>query len=490
MENLILKTKKNVLYRSFKKTEYHKLLPLVLTLFFFIFFTACKKSLQENQMERTATSAELQSSAALSANNAQIGINVLLNTVVSNAILNDLKTYGNILDVLPELNVVAMRAANNKLPLINNLPYVSMANPDAERTGAPTDAVAATDFTNGLSTWDLDAVNVCDFGIGRTVDQDGTGVYIAVLDTGLPDSWRQYFPQERIATQYARSFGGGGGEMGTVSTQPNKWQHDQHTHGGHVTSTIIGYQFRSVYINGVAPKATIIPVKVLNQNGSGWSSVIARGIIYIANLKRDVLQNSPVIINMSFGGPVLDVVEKAAIDYAISQGVILVGAAGNSGDFGMLYPGAYQPVISAAAAGWMREWSVPNWWFAANVNDPSNVNDFYIAPFSSRQKTGQDLDVVAPGVNVVGPFQLNSGQLSYYYLSGTSMASPHVAGIVALMAQKKSTLTAAEAETIVESAALPMGAGSRNFGSYTISWGTNASGSGLITADAALAATN
>ena len=82
----------------------------------------------------------------------------------------------------------------------------------------------------------MDAVNVTDFGsTSRQVIQDGTGVYVAVLDTGLVDSWRQYFPQERIATQYAKAFNGGGGEMGNVSSPPNKWEHDQNSHGTHVT---------------------------------------------------------------------------------------------------------------------------------------------------------------------------------------------------------------------------------------------------------------
>ncbi len=78
--------------------------------------------------------------------------------------------------------------------------------------------------------------------------------------------------------EYGIAFGGGGGEVGTVSSQPMKWEHDQNSHGTHVTSTILGY-YRGVFdVTGVAPLATIIPVKVLNQNGSGWSSVVARGI--------------------------------------------------------------------------------------------------------------------------------------------------------------------------------------------------------------------
>jgi len=158
---------------------------------------------------------------------------------------------------------------------------------------------------------------------------------VAVLDTGLLDSWRKYFPQERIAEEYGKSFGGGGGEVGNVSEQPNKWEHDQDSHGTHVTSTIIGYNLRGNPINGVAPMATIIPVKVLNQTGSGWSSVIAKGITYVADLKKGPLAGHPVVINMSLGGSVLDAVEKAAIDYAISKGVIIVASAGNSGERGL-----------------------------------------------------------------------------------------------------------------------------------------------------------
>jgi subtilisin family serine protease len=422
-----------------------------------------------------------------------IGINVLLKTAVTPKILAELGTQGNVLQVIPELNALTMKTTSAKLSIIQKLSYVSAANPDGVRNGAPIDAVQITDFANGINTWNLDAVNVTNFGAGRTVQQDGSGVFVAVLDTGLPDSWRQYFPQERIATQYAKAFSGGGGENGNISEQPNKWEHDQNSHGGHVTSTIIGFQLGTASINGVAPKATIIPVKVLNQNGSGWSSVIAHGIVYIANLKAGPLSNSPVIINMSLGGPDLDAVEKAAIDYAISKGVIIVASAGNGGNEGMGYPGAYQPVISSANAGWVGQWSSSTWWYSTNVPDPSNPLDFYIDSSSSREKDGQDLDVAAPGSWVVGPYQVNSGQISYYFLLGTSMASPHVAGIVALMAQKSPSLNAAEAESILEAAAIPLGPGSRTVTepdgtTSTVTWGSDASGHGLITADAALSA--
>jgi subtilisin family serine protease len=371
---------------------------------------------------------------------------------------------------------------------------VAAANPDAERNGAPVDTVAATDFMDGLSTWDQDAINVTDYGFNnRQVDYDGTGVYVAVLDTGLLDSWRQYFPQERIAEEYGIAFGGGGGEVGSVSSQPNKWEHDQNSHGTHVTSTILGYSLRGTPVNGVAPMATVIPVKVLNQNGSGWSSVIARGIVYVADLKAGPLAGHPVVINMSLGGPVLDAIEKAAIDYAIGKGVIIVASAGNKGTAGMGYPGAYAPVISVAASGWTGEWKVSGWW-TQNVADPTNPADFYIGDFSSRQLAGQDLDVAAPGTWIVGPYQVNSGQLSYYYLGGTSMASPHVAGIAALMMQKNSELTQADVEAILEASAIYLAPGCRTVYDSSgvasnVCWGADATGAGLATADGALLVT-
>lgn len=68
---------------------------------------------------------------------------------------------------------------------------MAAANPDAVRNGSPVDTVAATDFGNGINTWDLDAIGVTDLGSGRSVTSDGSGVYVAVLDTGLVDQWRK-----------------------------------------------------------------------------------------------------------------------------------------------------------------------------------------------------------------------------------------------------------------------------------------------------------
>jgi len=439
---------------------------------------------------------------AFAAPDPSIGINVVLTGDVTEEALAELGKYGKVQDVIYAIDALTMRIKSSQLPSIQALGFVAAANPDAERTGAPIDTVEATDFSEGFGAWDMDVVNVTTepFVTTRAVDYDGEGVYVAVLDTGLVDAWRRYFPEERVAVEYAKSFGGGGGEVGNVSEQPNKWEHDQNSHGTHVTSTILGFQYGVNMFNGVAPMAKVIPVKVLNQNGSGWSSVIARGITYIADLKAGPLAGHPVVINMSLGGPALDAVEQEAIDYAISQGVIIVASAGNEGEYGMGYPGAYEPVISVAASGWVYEWLAfqqddPSWWYGKYVMEPTTAEMSYITTFSSRALPGQDLDVAAPGSWVVGPYKINSGnRLSYYYLGGTSMASPHVAGIVALMAQKNGALTAAQAEAALEASAIPLPAGCRDIvnpsvGWVKVCWGDDATGSGFATADAALAAT-
>jgi subtilisin family serine protease len=290
------------------------------------------------------------------------------------------------------------------------------------------------------------------------------------------------------------SYGGGGAAGNHISEQPHKWEQDTNSHGTHVTSTIIGYDYFGTPVNGVAPLATIIPVKILNQSGSGWWSMIAHGIVYIADLKAGPLAGHPMVINMSLSGSQPSALLEEAVNYAIAQGVIVVAAAANRGTAGMGYPGAYSQVISAAAAGWEEQFTTPDWWYALDVPNPTDPDDFFIAGFSSRELQGQDLDVAAPGRYVMGPYQASEGHAQYFFLSGTSMASPHVAGTAALMAEKTPGLTQAQAESILESTALPLAPGCAsviNLSGLTVQecWGANATGEGLIQADKAVAAT-
>jgi subtilisin family serine protease len=412
-------------------------------------------------------------------------------------------------------------------------------------------------------TWDTDMINSdVVHGMGYT----GKGVYVAVLDTGLAPNWKDYFPADRIATDLGMGFREDimwdeesqmFVETGVV--YETSWIGSRGaTHGTHVTSTIIGYNYYApndaaagypippVFVNGVAPDVTIIPVKVLSDYTIGvahlsedypdqkmvfgTSRAVAAGIDYATDLA--MAGYRPMIVTMSLGGPELSTYEQDAIDRAVSNGVIVVASAGNEGTDGMGYPGAYAPVISVGASGWRYEWYHPDkvapsstlpryrlWWLQDNtwgyndVTEDGLADDVYIAEWSSRELAGQELDVVAPGSWVRGPYPgtpgyahlpwwssgwgslvgLNPG--NYYYVGGTSMACPHVTGVAALMLEKNPDLTQAEVESILKSTALPIMPGSMEIydlsptmGWYTYSWGEDATGEGLIQADDAVAA--
>jgi len=416
---------------------------------------------------------------------------------------------------------------------------------------------------SGNSTWDADMIN------SDAVPQTGRGVYVAVLDTGMVPNWRDYFPEARVATNLGVGFyqavnfkAGNAGCDTEVEIGPlhqTTWVGSLgSTHGTHVASTILGYFYRSntdaaqgyplppIIVRGIAPDVTVIPVKVLADyhvparpkcglaGGDvvfGTDSMVTAGIRYVTSLKR--AGYSPMVINMSLGGSTLDAVEQDAIDDAIEAGVIIVASAGNDGEGGMGYPGAYAPVISAGSVGWTKEWLFPDsglpryrmWWLqypslpagSGNVPDPTSANDIYVSDFSSRALAGQELDVLAPGSWVRGPFpsdsgynhlpwwsrgigDLRSGRLgNFFYVGGTSMASPHVASIAALMLQKDPSLTQSLIETKLKASALPIPAiGTQlvfDFDHFAnISWDTDcggnpcdAVGAGVIQATAALA---
>ena len=297
----------------------------------------------------------------------------------------------------------------------------------------------------------------------ENVPNDGDGVYVAVLDTGLLPNWADLFPEERIATELGKGFSYDAwwdDDLGQVVYSELKDDRGFITewasgHGTHVTSTILGYNFYDVYwIEGIAPKATIIPVLCLDawqvetpyglfQDSGGSSEMIAAAIMYIADLADSL--DGPVIINMSLGGPAEFPLIEEAIDYAICKGVIVVAAAGNRGEAQMDWPGAYSQVISCAAGGWTE--MLYNGWTADVPEDLAvpdvfgNDYQLYLESFSGRPNwtLGQkfwELDLTCVGAWVVGPYKAKfwpNEDWDYYYVRGTSMATPHVSAISALI---------------------------------------------------------
>jgi len=188
--------------------------------------------------------------------------------------------------------------------------------------------------SSSVMTWDLDIIDI-DQVLNTYSDVNGEGVYVAVLDTGLVANWRDYFPEERIKTEWGRGFVDrgvmaaiqGGIYIPHVVESANFI--DDHPHGTHVTSTIIGYGFYGTPVQGVAPKATIIPVKVLEtysgiQANFGTNYAIAAGIDYVTDLAIANPDNR-FVISMSLGSlSPIDEIETAAIDRAIANGESII----------------------------------------------------------------------------------------------------------------------------------------------------------------------
>lgn len=178
---------------------------------------------------------------------------------------------------------------------------------------------------------------------------------------------------------------------------------DDNGHGTHVAGTIAAVD-NNIGVIGVAPRAKIFTVKALDRRGSGYLSDITDGIY-------DCINAGAAVINMSLGGagdPQQDSPLKTAIQAAVAQGLYVVVAAGNEGtDQASRIPAGYNETISVAAVD-------------AGLNFPSWTN------YGLSAK-----DITAPGVAVKSTWKNGD----YNTISGTSMASPHVAGVVALMVE-------------------------------------------------------
>jgi subtilisin family serine protease len=207
----------------------------------------------------------------------------------------------------------------------------------------------------------------------------GSGVKVAVIDTGID------YTHPDLAANYK-----GGWNAVTGTGDPK----DDQGHGTHVAGTIAAARDGSG-VAGVAPAAELYAVKVLDKNGSGQYSWIIAGIEWAIEKKVDV-------INMSLGGPSGTDALEQVMAKAAEAGVTVVCAAGNDGG-AVNYPAHYPQAIAVSAS------------------DSADK----IASFSSR---GPEIAVIAPGVKI------NSARMGggYVNISGTSMASPHVAGLAAL----------------------------------------------------------
>lgn len=189
---------------------------------------------------------------------------------------------------------------------------------------------------------------------------------------------------------------------------------DDHNHGTWVSGVIAATPNNAIGIAGISWSDKILPVKVMDSTGSGFTSDLARGIRYAADRGADV-------INMSIGGFPYDTAVKSAVDYAWSKGAVLVGAAGNNRRAENFYPASYPNVISVTA---------------------TQADD----EFTNWSSFGSAVDVSAPGADIQttdcgGCSTTSAGGSSYMSVSGTSFSAPNTAGVVALIRARYPTWT-------------------------------------------------
>lgn len=255
---------------------------------------------------------------------------------------------------------------------------------------------------------------------------DGQGVIVAVLDTGVAyEDFEKFHQVEDLkGVRFIAPYDFVGNDAHA---------NDDHGHGTHVAGTIAQATHNRVGVTGVAREAIIMPLKVLSGNGSGSVAGIADAIRYAAD-------KGAKVINMSLGGAFPSRVLKKAVEYAHQKGVTVVCAAGNDGRSSVGYPAAYPGAVAVSATQ-----SDEGITFYSNYG--KNID---IAGPGGNTRDGQNGGVLQNTIKVGNPTQ--SG---YFAFMGTSMASPHVAGVAALVVGEGVTNPAMVEQILKESARKP-----------------------------------
>jgi len=263
------------------------------------------------------------------------------------------------------------------------------------------DQIMRTVAVQSNATWGLDRVDEADLPLDSFYEYnfDGTGVDAYIIDTGILASHNNF---------------GGRVRDGFTAINDGRGSNDCNGHGTHVAGTVGS----STY--GVAKNVNLFAVRVLGCNGSGSNAGVIDGVNYVARVA-----SGPSVANMSLGGGNSAALDRA-VENAINRGITFVVAAGNStADACSGSPNRVGPAITVGAT--------------TRTDARSGFSNF-----------GQCVDIFAPGSQITSTW--STGNNATNTISGTSMASPHVAGVVALYLDQNPSATPAEVEVAVESA--------------------------------------
>jgi subtilisin family serine protease len=332
--------------------------------------------------------------------------------------------YNNNPDVeYAELNyIVSINATPNDplYPLQWSLNNTGQMYPESGRYNPPP----------GTSDCDIDAPEAWDIYTGSLE------TIVAVVDTGVDYRHRDLDDNMWVNTEEIAGNGIDDDDNGYVDDiygydfyNYDSDPCDDRGHGTHCAGTIAAEGDNGLDIAGVCFNARIMALKFLNSSGRGYASDAVTALYY-------AVQNGADVISNSWGGGDYSYTLEQAIDYAHSQGVIMVASAGNDYSSSPKYPGYYNHVISVAA---------------------TNSNDEKVS-FSNY---GDWVDIAAPGVDILSLRAENTSRGTVYdgyttVLSGTSMACPHVAGACALLLSANLGLTCDDVNDILMSTVDPI----------------------------------
>ncbi|MEM8679131.1 MAG: S8 family serine peptidase, partial [Planctomycetota bacterium] len=280
----------------------------------------------------------------------------------------------------------------------------------------PIEPLPEVPYFGGVNEWNLNTIQAPEAWAAGTT---GEGITVAVVDTGV--DFRHVDLASNIWTNTNEIAGDGIDNDGNGFVDDvrgwnfadnNAQVSDTQGHGTHVAGTIAAAA-NGRGATGVAPDATIMPVRVLGDDGAGSSSDVAAGIRY-------AVENGAHIINLSLGGGFSFAVQSA-LNYALANDVLVVAAAGNESAAHASYPAAHSANFTNV--------------ISVGAHDRQGNR----ASFSNLPGSGV-VQVDAPGVGIYSTL-VGGG---FGTMSGTSMAAPHVAGLAALALSSQPTLTASE----------------------------------------------